>query len=109
MESEWCECGNTKEYTRLLETSTSPFVHAPCGKPTWHTWVYFERFCEECGRSFSSPVAEVCDRCWRMWFSELGVYVSWQALWKAHEDRIQAMRQKWQENQKQSVDPVDHR
>lgn len=101
MESEWCDCPDTKGYSQLLTHSPSPFVHAACGLPTWHTWEHFERYCEECGRSFSSPVAEVCDRCWRMWFSELGTFPSWSSLWQDHESRIDAMRKGWQERSEQ--------
>lgn len=67
--SEWCECKAAKStYAALgiregLNGLGVPWVHSTCRKPTYEVWKYHEKFCDECGRSFSSPYINVCSRC----------------------------------------------
>lgn len=56
--SEWCNDELNGGYTHLLAvTHEVVYVHW-CGKPAYLVWKKYERYCDECGRSFSGPGEE---------------------------------------------------
>lgn len=92
--SEWCECLDIDTgYTRLDYIKDEIiFVHH-CGKPSFLVWKGSEKWCDECGGSFSSPTSDMCRRCWKLLKDE-GIleggddfYHSWKALWAATVDQ----------------------
>lgn len=86
--TEWCECSDYRGYTALDVYGHLPFVHAACGKPTLPTWLGQEDYCEECGKSFSSPTEEICKRCHSLWMASDRPWESWAVLWQRHEEMI---------------------
>lgn len=79
---EWCECpaGGEPTFFGLAgwDLDGNPvFVHSECGKPSFGIWQNHEKYCDECGRSFSCPYDDLCESCSL-------AYVSWaQALQNA--------------------------
>lgn len=73
-EIEWCDCSDELElgFRAVPELPDNIFVHAPCGKPAFLVWKSHEKYCDECGRSFSNPWSDVCLDC-----ASPGPYLSW--------------------------------
>lgn len=64
--TEWCECLGASTFTALFPTTLTghqAWVHDSCGKPTFEYWQKYEKYCDECGRSFSSPYSDECSSC----------------------------------------------
>lgn len=60
---EWCDSLD-RGFTTLLAVAPEAvtFVH-DCGRPSFLVWQRAERYCDECGRSFSSPFKpDLCNR-----------------------------------------------
>src|SRR5262245_53798153 len=63
---EWCECICDNTFMGLSPVGldgTQAWVHAKCGKPTFLYWQVHEKYCDECGRSFSSFWSDICEHC----------------------------------------------
>ncbi len=64
--TEWCECNGATTFMALTPTGldgNEAWVHSECGKPTFEYWQKHEKYCDECGRSFSSPYSDTCVYC----------------------------------------------
>lgn len=90
---EWCVCAFPTTFVGLAPTGvdgTQAWVHDSCGKPTFEYWQAHEKYCDECGRSFSSPYSDVCRPC-----SPLDQLVTWlEGLQRTAEMRPWAGHQK---------------
>lgn len=75
---EWCQCTGSKPtyaglgFKEAIDGSGVPWVHSSCRKPTFGVWQRFEQYCWECGRTFSSPYTNYCEKCsserpWPSW------------------------------------------
>lgn len=62
--AEWCDssCRSLDAQTTLQGVIGDEPVHS-CGKPSFVIWQEHEKYCDECGRSFSSPWETLCEEC----------------------------------------------